>query len=246
MCVLITLSLWGFTMNPESITLKYRGLDFFYQLDTVSREYVLYKITYQDSDFVIGAEYSRGLFQITDSTLLIDPTQEESIGLYCLDLNKKNINRTGILFFAAPKKENPAKLVFYSHNLEDSVTHIQKKELSDFVCVDGFSVPFAVEACKIEYFNGATPITYLPSPSDKEIEYYKNNVYMSWRQHPRCKDKKFGLIQINIQNKRPERPEYYRWTNKDTLRQHGGNPPLTLFREKRRIITYRDSNSPNY
>lgn len=242
--LLLSLSLLSFDNASNGPATLWRSDVYLYELDTLNRNYKMYRIQHQDSQYVIGSLFRDGKIEISDTSVMLYPWKVETPLIGLMEPVKRTKKKgTNIWIYTCRTRKTPISVILYRNNNQDSIKYTAYPD-SYFkgTIFEGFENLKDFEALRVEYLNGSTPIITLPTYVEKKGRYKKNNTIVDYV--PIKQNKKYGFIHIGFEYITDNYTRIYRISG-DTLIQINitrFQTPLILTKETRRVITYVDSN----
>lgn len=218
---------------------------FFYQLDTVKGTYGQFRIAYEDSTVLIGAQTRRGRFETKDSLLILHESYIQTPLVWFSkseDMDSMNENSTFIWIHDpySHRYNPPMKFTFYGENRADSIVHIEKLLPDSMGATDLFTLPLVVKAFKLEYLHGTSPTIKVISPKRKKGSYKRDNIVVSWNSLKSPKER-YDFIYFCFENIPNNQTLRCIWNNPDTfVVTHKNVPTMTFVEDRRRVFTYPD------
>lgn len=255
------LSLYSFECGTDKgcITFKSKFNQNFYILDTLNSTYKYYKIVSEDSNYVTGREICSGKINNTDSSLIIHPSDESYVTGYIEISYSKNVRKgtTEIILFhsAFNNLVRNVNINFYGNDsdciiYEDvsfsgdlnvfGISHKKNKS------IETINFPMVIDAFKICYLNGCTPLILLKDTGIRQKRYKKDILaYVDWYK-PKKGKQQYNHVFIELRSYNYCNGDKYHWANKDSLEIFMGTSltpgsyQVVMTREKRRVLTFND------
>ena len=231
----------------------------FYVLDTINSIYKFCITVSEDSDHVIGREICSGKINNTDSSLIIHPSDESYVTGYIEISYSKKVKKgtTEIVLFhsAFNNLVRNVNINFYGNNsdyiiYEDvsysgdlNVFGISHKKNNS---IETINFPMVIDAFKICYLNGCTPLILLKDTGIRQKRYKKDILaYVDWYK-PKKGKQQYNHVFIELRSYNYCNGNKYHWANKDSLEIFMGTSltpgsyQVVMTREKRRVLTFND------